>query len=72
MTEVTDQILGQAKREFLGREPVVGVGLAGSKLAFLLHHSSRESEAEIQRWAAQRDIGFEISVTGANVPAARR
>jgi hypothetical protein len=73
MADVTDQILRQAKQEFLGREPVVGIGLVedhGLKIAFLLERVSFEIENAIRRWAAQRDVGCEISVTGANVPLA--
>lgn len=73
MAEVTDQILRQAKQEFLGRDPVVGVGIVedhGLKIAFLLERVSFEIENAIRRWAAQRDVAFEIAVTGANVPLA--
>lgn len=74
MKDVTDQILSQAKREFLGRDPVVGVGVVEDhglkKLAFLIERISFEIEDAIRRWTAQRNVGFEIAVTGSNVPLA--
>ncbi len=73
MAEVTDQILRQAKQEFLGRDPVVGIGLDedhGLKIAFLIERDSFEIENAIRHWAEGRGVRFEITVTGANVPLA--
>ena len=56
----------QAQQEFLGRGPVIGVGIAGEegdKLLFLLRDNSPAAKDEILAWAEERrvEVTFQVA-----------
>jgi hypothetical protein len=55
----------QARREFVGKGDVVGVGVSSEqKLMFLLKQESPESKTMIEQWAKQRQLNIEFLVVG--------
>ncbi len=57
----------QAKKEFLGRGSVVGVGLtkeADDELVFLLEKESPGTQTDILNWASQHDVRVKFLFTG--------
>jgi hypothetical protein len=72
MPEVNEVTVAKAQEEFLGRMPVIGVGLAekrGKRLAFVFANDSTKMKLEIRRWARRHHVGVDIHVAGATVPA---
>jgi hypothetical protein len=62
----TASLRREAESLFLGRDHVIGVGLAGdTELVFLLDSFFPAAEEKIERWAREKRIGFAIRVTPA-------
>lgn len=60
----------EAERQFLGRDHVVGVGLARDReLVFLLDSPFPTAEEKIGRWALENQIRFTIQVVPGMQPA---
>ena len=59
----------EAETRFLGRDHVVGVGLAQEGLVFLLDLPSPSVELQITRWAQQRGVSFTFRVVPSLRPA---
>jgi len=59
---------GEAKRLFLGKGGVVGVGIANltdpGLLTFLLRENHQHTQRRIQSWAKRKGIAVEFLVTG--------
>jgi hypothetical protein len=67
MSNPIETLQEQAKHAFVGRGPVLGVGVtedAGDRLIFLLRENSPSAEREIASWACEHSVGVEFLVTG--------
>ena len=58
----------RAKHLFLGKDGVVGVGVAGepedASLTFLLRQDLRQTKQKINSWAKQHEVAVKFLVTG--------
>ncbi len=67
MSTLMENLKEQAKKEFLGRGTVVGVGVTdegGEKLVFLLEQESPRTRRHILNWARQHSVKVLFLVTG--------
>jgi hypothetical protein len=67
MADPIENLKKEAKTVFVGRGPVLGVGVtedAGERLIFLLREASPSAEQEIKIWAEEHSVGVEFMVTG--------
>ena len=72
MTARTKSARAEAQELFLGRGPVVGVGVKdeeGKELVFLLEEKSPGLEREISAWAARSHVGVSFLVSNPRVEA---
>jgi len=66
----TDSIRREAESLFLGRDHIIGIGLAAEReLVFLLDSSFPAAEEKIGQWAREKRIGFAIRVAPGLRPA---
>jgi len=57
----------EAERKFLGRGPVIGIGIGGpseDQLVFMLEAESLEMQQKIRDWAKVRAVLIQFQVTG--------
>ena len=67
MKRVTEDLRSEAQRLFLGRDPVIGVAVAGSSenaLVFLLEEESADMERRIREWGRNRCVEVRIQLNG--------
>ena len=70
MVRADETTVAKAQERFLGRKPVIGVGIAekkGLRLSFLFARDSRKMKSEVRRWARQHHVGVEIQIAGATL-----
>ncbi len=67
MANPIESLKKEAKTAFVGRGPVLGVGITedtDERLVFLLREASPSAEQEITSWAEEHSVGVEFMVTG--------
>lgn len=67
MSDHIEILKKEAKTAFVGRGPVLGVGItedAGGELIFLLREPSPSAEQEINDWAIDHSVRVQFLVTG--------
>jgi hypothetical protein len=67
MADPIESLKKEAKTAFVGRGPVLGVGItedAEERLIFLLREASPSAEQEITSWGLEHSVGVEFMVTG--------
>jgi len=70
MSTSTKSARSEAQELFLGRGPVIGVGVRdeeGKELVFLLERKSPRLEHEISEWAARSRVGVSFLVSNPTI-----
>jgi hypothetical protein len=59
MSKSIESAREEAQRSFLGKGSIIGVGIQGKKLVFLVSATSSKTEHEVMQWAKS----FEVPVS---------
>ena len=73
MPEVTEITVAKAQKEFLGRQPIIGIGKAENRdncLSFIFASESAKMRLGTRRWARRHHIRADVHVAGASLEAA--
>jgi hypothetical protein len=66
--DLIESLKRKAERLFLGRTPVVGIGVAAGnrrpELVFLLQEESEATRKSVLRWAGRNGVGVRFVITG--------